>query len=96
MTSMKACHYAPLAALETEPVGAYTDPGLREEALRDALRGIDLGTYDERMIDWTVRQFDNSALRVLVSWIERARRAATGDGLEVDRVRRNRGRNWSY
>ncbi|MGC9668049.1 hypothetical protein ACNTMW_16020 [Planosporangium sp. 12N6] len=54
MTSMRARHYAPITALETEPVGPYTDPEQREEALRDALRGVDLGTYDERMIRWTL------------------------------------------
>jgi hypothetical protein len=93
---MKACHYAPVAPLETEPIGAYTDPELRKEALQDALRGIDLGTYDQRMIDWTVGRFDNSSLRVLVSWIERARRAGMDDGPDVNRVRGNRGYNWSF
>jgi hypothetical protein len=37
---------------DTEPLGPSTDPEQREEALRDALRGIDLGTYDQRIIEW--------------------------------------------
>jgi type II secretory pathway component PulM len=90
---MKAQHYAPIAPLETEPLDSYTEPEQREEALRDALRGVELGTYDQRMIDWCVKRFDNSALRVLVSWLERVRQAGVVDVLEIDRARRgNRGR----
>jgi hypothetical protein len=90
---MKARHYAPVFPLETEPLGPYTDPEQREEALRDALRGVELGTYDQRMIDWAVKRFDNSALRVLVSWMERTRTAGMVSVLDVDKARRgNRGR----
>ncbi|GAA1797144.1 hypothetical protein HC028_19825 [Planosporangium flavigriseum] len=93
MSSMKARHYAPIAPLETEPFGSYTEPEQREEALRDALRGVELGTYDQRMIDWTVKRFDNSALRVLVSWLERTRKAGVVAALEADQARQaNRGR----
>ncbi|GAA1808172.1 hypothetical protein HC028_21625 [Planosporangium flavigriseum] len=90
MTSMKARHYAPVAPLETEPLGSYTEPEQREEALRDALRGVELGTYDQRMIDWAVKRFDNSALRVFVSWLERVRTA--GVVSVVDANKGNRGR----
>jgi hypothetical protein len=82
-----------VAPLETEPLGPYTDPHQREEALRDALRGVDLGRYDERMIDWAVKRFDNSALRVFVSWMERARTAGVVSVLDVDKgPHGNRGR----
>ncbi|NJC66518.1 hypothetical protein HC028_18695 [Planosporangium flavigriseum] len=84
---MKARHYAPIAPLETEPLGSYTESEQREEALRDALRGVELGTYDQRMIDWAVKRFDNSALRVLVSWLERTRNAGMVSVLEVDKKR---------
>jgi hypothetical protein len=87
---MKARHFAPVAPLETEPIGPYTDPEQREEALRDALRGVDLGTYDERMVAWTLKRFDNSTLRVLVSWIERARTAGMVEVLDADNVLRAR------
>jgi hypothetical protein len=90
MTSMRARHYAPVAPLETEPIGPYTDPEQREEALRDALRGVELGTYDERMLAWTLKQFDNSTLRVFVSWMERARTAGMVDVLDADNVIRAR------
>ncbi|NJC72433.1 hypothetical protein HC031_22325 [Planosporangium thailandense] len=87
MTSMKARHFAPVTPLETEPLGAYTDPAQRDEALRDALRGVELGTYDQRMIDWAVKRFDNSALRVFVSWLERVRTAGVVSVLHIDRAR---------
>jgi hypothetical protein len=60
---MRARDFAPVAPLDTEPLGPFTDPEQREEALRDALRGTDLGTYDERIIEWTIKRFDNSMLR---------------------------------
>jgi hypothetical protein len=90
MASMKARHFAPVAPLETEPIGPYTDPEQREETLRDALRGVDLGTYDERMVAWTLKRFDNSTLRVLVSWIERTRTAGMVEVLDADNVLRAR------
>jgi hypothetical protein len=93
MESMKARHYAPVEPLETEPLSSYTDPQHREEALRDALRGVELGTYDQRMIDWAVKRFDNSALRVFVSWLERVRKAGVVAALDAESARRgNRGR----
>jgi hypothetical protein len=87
---MRARQYAPVAPLETEPLGSYTDPEQREEALRDALRGVELGRYDERMLAWTLKQFDNSTLRVFVSWMERARTAGMVDVLDADNVIRAR------
>jgi hypothetical protein len=90
MSSVRARHYAPVAPLETEPLGPYTDPEQREEALRDALRGVELGRYDERMLAWTLKQFDNSTLRVFVSWMERARTAGMVDVLDADNVIRAR------
>jgi hypothetical protein len=51
---------------------------------------VDLGRYDERMIAWTLRRFDNSTLRVLVSWIERARTAGMVEVLDADNIIRAR------
>jgi hypothetical protein len=83
MPGMRARDFAPVAPLEIEPLGAYTEPEDRDAALRDALRGIDLGTYDQRMIEWAVKRFDNSALRVFISWLERVR----GAGMAVVEAR---------
>jgi hypothetical protein len=72
---MKARDFAPVDALQTEPFGAVTDAEQRREALLDALRGVPMGTYDLRMVAWAVRTLAASTLRVLVSWLERARGA---------------------
>jgi hypothetical protein len=84
VTSMKAHHYAPIAPLDTEPIGPYTEPQQREEALRDALRDVDMGTYDERILRWTIRSLDNSTVRVLVSWLERVRGAGMVEVLDAE------------
>jgi hypothetical protein len=46
----------------------------RQAALRDALRGIDLGEYDTHMMEW-LAGWDIEQVAVVVSWIERARKA---------------------
>lgn len=84
MDSMKARHYAPVAPLDTEPLNSYTKPERREEALRDALRGAELGSYDQRMIAWAIRTLDDSTVRVIVSWLERVRGAGMVDVLDVE------------
>jgi hypothetical protein len=82
MTSMKAREYAPIERLDTAPIGPYVPPGQREEALSDALRGIELGANDELIVGWLVRHLDNSTLRTLVSLIERVR--STGEAEHVE------------
>ncbi len=70
---MKVSDYVPVEPLDREPGGGYVDPEDREAALRAALRGVELGAYDERIVTWMVRLFDNSTMRTVVSLIERAR-----------------------
>jgi hypothetical protein len=53
----------------------FVGPQLREVALRVALRGVELGSQDERIVGWMVRHFDDPTLRTVVSLIERARLA---------------------
>lgn len=64
-----------MKASEYGTAAGYVGPQLREIALRDALRGVELGAQDERIIAWMVRQLDDSTLRTVVSLIERARLA---------------------
>lgn len=71
---MSAADYAPIQRLDHQPPGRYSPPEVREAALRDALRGVELGAYDERIIRWLVG-WDDSTVRTIVSLIERARRA---------------------
>lgn len=84
MASMKAREYAPIERLDTAPVGPYVAPCQREEALSDALRGVDLGANDELIVGWLVRHLDNTTLRTLVSLIERARGAGMVHVLDIE------------
>jgi hypothetical protein len=73
MTGMRARDYAPIERLDAAPTGPYVPPEQREEALCDALRGVDLGANDELTVSWLVRHLDNPTLRTVVSLIERVR-----------------------
>jgi hypothetical protein len=84
MASMKAREYAPIERLDSAPIGPYVSPGQREEALSDALRGVDLGANDELIVGWLVRHLDNTTLRTLVSLIERARGAGMVHVLDIE------------
>jgi hypothetical protein len=92
MASMRAREYAPIERLETAPIGPYVPPGQREEALSDALRGVDLGANDELIVGWLVRHLDNTTLRTLVSLIERARGAGMVHMLDIEASLANQAR----
>ncbi len=55
----------------------------REEALADALRGVELGSWDKRILAWMPRTFDDGTLRTIVSLFERVREAGMRDVLLV-------------
>jgi hypothetical protein len=92
MASMRAREYAPIERLETAPTGPYVPPCQREEALSDALRGVDLGANDELIVGWLVRHLDNTTLRTLVSLIERARGAGMVHMLDIEASLANQAR----
>jgi hypothetical protein len=92
MASMRAREYAPIERLETAPIGPYVPPDQREEALSDALRGVDLGANDELIVGWLVRHLDNTTLRTLVSLIERARGAGMVHMLDIEASLANQAR----
>ena len=72
--------YAPIGPLEKAPSGPLvTGPGPRRDAFTAALADVQLGTYDQRVIDWLC-DLDDSTCRTVVSLIWRARQAA---GTEV-------------
>ncbi len=77
---MKISDYVPVGPLDREPGGGYVRPKAREAALRAALRGVELGAYDERIVAWMVWLFDDSTMRTVVSLIERARHAEEEPG----------------
>jgi hypothetical protein len=71
---MSAIDYVPDGPLDTSPAGPYTPPEDRRQAFLSALAGVDLGTYDDRIIDWLCG-LDDPTCRTLVSLIRRARKA---------------------
>jgi hypothetical protein len=68
--------------IDLEPRGQAT-PKEREQALMDALRDVELGAYDVRIMHWLLRMMDTSTLRVFCSWLLRARSAGMEERLTV-------------
>jgi hypothetical protein len=91
---VKARQYTEIKPLHEAPAGPRVDQGDREEALSDALRGAQLGAYDEQVIGDLVRHADDPFLRTLVSLFERVRDAGAVSvlDLELELQRRARGR----
>jgi hypothetical protein len=75
--------YAPTGPIDEMPAGPYADYSVREEALSHALRGVEMGGYDELIKGWLLRHLDNPTMRTLVSLIERARGAGMVDTLAL-------------
>jgi hypothetical protein len=59
---MKARQYVAIEPLHEMPTGDYVDYGHREEALSDALRGVEMGAY-EQIKSWLVRHLDDPTMR---------------------------------
>lgn len=84
---MKATDYAPRIPLEHEPAGEWVPPEQRIEALLDALTGVQLGKFDERIVRWLVRSCDDPTVRTVVSLLLRTRAAGA---LQAQRVEADR------
>jgi hypothetical protein len=78
---MKSPEYVPIEALNSAPTGPHVPAAEREDALRDALRGVDLGGHDELVVGYLARHLDQPTMRTLVSLVERARGAGMVDPL---------------
>jgi hypothetical protein len=89
---MRARDFAPIKRLDEAPAGPYADAGFREEALSDALRGVDLGAWDELTIGFLVRHLDSVTMRTLVSLVERARCAGIAHALDTENALQRRQR----
>lgn len=44
-------------------------------AVAEAFAGVELGAYDQRIIDWMIRMWDQPTMATVVSLVIRARRA---------------------
>lgn len=78
---MKVHEYTQVQALDDIPSGPFVGDEERRSVLDDALRGVELGTYDRRMEDWVVKFLDDETVRVIVSWLERVRTAGVVTGV---------------
>lgn len=58
-----------------EAPGGYADTSTRAAALHEPLVGIELGTYDERILRWLAEIGDNPTVMTIVSLLHRARAA---------------------
>lgn len=67
--------YAPSGPVEQAPVVPFAEREVREEAMAAALAGVELGAYDQQIIDWLLG-WDDPTIRTVVSLIWRAREAA--------------------
>lgn len=75
--------YIPVGPVQCTPLGSFRSPQERREAFAAALEGVELGAYDERMIEW-LTQLDDPTCRTIASLIWRCRiegapRAAGGE-----------------
>lgn len=92
MESMRARQFVAISALHTDPdkVMPYATPAERADALADALRGVVLGGYDELICAWMVAHLNVSALRVILSLMERVRGAGMVEAVDAENALRAR------
>lgn len=69
-----------LGPLDREPRSTPPCPSRddREAWIREALAGVELGAYDERMIAWLAGS-DVATVGTVVSWLHRVRQAGRDD-----------------
>jgi hypothetical protein len=76
----------PSGPVDREPLGDH-HRGAREQeaALRQVLAdaGVELGAYDERIVEWFAQFADNGTFNTMVSWVQRAA-AGTAPVFEVE------------
>ena len=66
--------YIPTTPIEKQPIDAYRGATFTElrELLDQAVDGMDLGSYDRRILDW-LKGFDQPTIVTIASIITRAR-----------------------
>jgi hypothetical protein len=68
---------------EPPPVAPGATLAQRREALHDALRGVQLGPFDEAMVGWFVDHLDELFCKVLIGWLVRAHSAGVHDACTI-------------
>ncbi len=64
---MRAIDYVKAQPFNEPPEGDPVPADLRREAILDALRGVELGAYDQQTVYWVVNMLDAPMSRVIVS-----------------------------
>jgi hypothetical protein len=64
----------PAGPIETAPIGPYPGTVRQLQVLREAVAGLPLGAYDERILEW-LAGCDWPTVATVASLITRARRA---------------------
>ncbi|MFE1928691.1 hypothetical protein ACFW91_39845 [Streptomyces asoensis] len=68
----------PTGPIDREPRLSQDADADRETFLRDVLAaaGVELGTYDDRIVRWAGSTLEAGALAAIASWIKRAQQEA--------------------
>lgn len=83
----------PPGPLEEQPEGAYILADLRRQLLLRALRDVEMGAYDRRLVDQAAQHLDSATFRAVLSLLERTRMVGMLSSLDLqqkihDRARR--------
>jgi hypothetical protein len=70
-TGAPACH----GPYEHQPPETFIAPARRTAMLAQALRGVELGTWDERILAWLAHWCDTPTFLAVLGMVERARQA---------------------
>jgi hypothetical protein len=73
---------------EYEPVGTFLAPARRAAMRHEALDGVTLGTWDQRILAWLCPWSDTPTFLAILGWIERARHAGSQSQPQVEGGRR--------
>ena len=60
---------------EHQPPETFIAPARRTAMLAQALRGVELGTWDQRILAWLTRWCDTPTFLAILGLVERARQA---------------------
>lgn len=93
---IRSRQFAPVAPLnDPKAVELLPLPANRsecEDVIRDALRGVPLGWYDEAVCRWLAYNVTVPTLRTLVSLMERIREAGNQEAVDAENELRTRSR----
>lgn len=84
---MRVHEFTTVGPIDHAPSNAIVSDQDAREALNDALRGIEIGKYDQTFAGWLVQALDTSGLREVVSLLARVRQAGMLDMIAIEEAR---------